>query len=67
MSKSLSRQVGEEGAEEGANKCVLQESHIMERVGGVQQTGNSRDQIWEQIHLWNTFLLFEYITFRMEI
>ena len=45
MSNSLSPQVGEEGADEDAHEGVLQESHIMERVGGVQQTGNSRDQI----------------------
>ena len=45
MPDSLSRQVGEEGAEEGGDEGVLEESHIMERVGGVQQTGNSRDQI----------------------
>ena len=36
MSNSLSPQVGEEGAEEGAHERVLQESHVMERVGGVQ-------------------------------
>ena len=51
MLNSLSRQVGEEGAEEGAHEGVLQESHVMERVGGVQQTGNCRDQIGEKIHL----------------
>ena len=64
MSNSLSPQVGEEGAEEGAHEGVLQESHVMERIGGVQQTGNCRDQIWEQIHLWNTFVLFAHITFK---
>ena len=54
MSDSLSPQVGEEGAEEGAHEGVLQESHVMERVRGVQlQTGNSRQQIGEKIHLWN--------------
>ena len=64
MSNSLSRQVGEEGAEEGAHEGVLQESHVMERVGGVQQRGNCREKIWEQIHLWNTFLLFDHITYK---
>ena len=47
MSNSLSPQVGEEGAEEGAHEGVLEESHVMERVGGVQQRGNCRDQIRE--------------------
>ena len=51
MSNSLSPQVGEEGAEEGANESVLEESHVMERVGGVQQTGNCREQLGEEIHL----------------
>ena len=45
MSHSLEPQVGEEGAEEGANEGVGEESNVMERVGGVQQTGNSRDKI----------------------
>ena len=57
MSDSLSPQVGEEGAEEGAHEGVLQESHVMERVGGVQQTGNCRDQIGQEIHLWNIFVV----------
>ena len=57
-SNSLSPQVGDKGAEEGAHEGVLQECHVMERVGGVQQTENCRDQIREEIHLWNmTFLL----------
>ena len=47
MPNSLKPEVGEEGAEEGAHKRVLQESHVMERVGGVQQTENCRDQIRE--------------------
>ena len=51
MSDSLSPQVGEEGAEEGAHEGVLQESHVMQRVGGVQQSGNCGDQIGEEIHL----------------
>ena len=54
MSNSLSRQVGEEGAEKGANEGSLQESHVLVRAGGVQlQTGKCRDQIGEEIHLWN--------------
>ena len=57
MSNSLSPQVGEEGAEEGAHERVLQESHVMERVGGVQQTENCRDQIKEEIHLWKMWSL----------
>ena len=58
MSDSLGPQVSEEGAEEGTHEGVLQESHVMERVGGVQQTGNCRDTIGQEIHLWNmTFLL----------
>ena len=51
MSDSLSPQVGEEGAEEGAHERVLQESHVMERVGGVQQRGNCRGQWGQEIHL----------------
>ena len=51
MSDSLSPQVGEEGAEEGAHEGVVEESHVMQRVGGVQQTGNCRDQIRDEIHL----------------
>ena len=52
MSNSLSRQVGDEGAEEGGNEGVLQESHVLVRAGGVQlQTGKCRDQIGEEIHL----------------
>ena len=58
MSNSLSRQVGEEGAEEGAHEGVLQESHVLVRAGGVQlQTGKCRDQIGEEIHLWNIWSL----------
>ena len=34
MSDRLSPQVGEEGAEEGAHEGVLEESHVVERVGG---------------------------------
>ena len=64
MPYSLSRQVGEESAEEGANEGVLQESHVLVRAGGVQQTGNCRDQIGEKIHLWNIlFLSFDHFTF----
>ena len=51
MSDSLSPQVSEEGAEEGAHEGVLQEGHVMERVGGVQQRGNCRGQFREEIHL----------------
>ena len=50
MSDSLSPQVGEEGAEEGAHECVLQESHVMQRVGGVQQTGKCWGQFGQEIH-----------------
>ena len=45
MSHSLTRQVADEGAEEGTNEGVGEEGHVMERVGGVQQIGNCRDQI----------------------
>ena len=58
MPDSLSRQVGEEGAEEGSNEGVLEESHVLVRAGGVQlQTGKCRDQIGEEIHLWNIWSL----------
>ena len=50
MSNSLTRQGADEGAEEGANEGVGEEGHVMELVGGVQQTGNFRDQIEEEIH-----------------
>ena len=50
MSNSLKPQIGDEGAEEGANEGGLQECHVMERVGGVQQTLNVREQIGYQIH-----------------
>ena len=45
MSNSLTRQAADEGAEEGTNEGVGEEGHVMERVGGVQQIGNCRDQI----------------------
>ena len=45
MSNSLTRQRADEGAEEGPNKGVGEECYVMERVGGVQQTGNFREQI----------------------
>ena len=51
MFNSLKPQIGDEGAEEGANEGGLQEGHVLERVGGVQQTGNCREQIGYQIHL----------------
>ena len=51
MSNSLSPQVADEGAEEGANEGVGEECHVLVRAGGVQQTGNCRDKIGEQIHL----------------
>ena len=51
MPNSLSPQVADEGAEEGANEGVGEECHVMERVGGVQQTRNFREQIGYQIHL----------------
>ena len=44
MPYSLSPQVGEEGAEKGANEGVGEECHVMEGVGGVQQIG-------QEIHL----------------
>ena len=50
MSHSLTRQGADEGAEEGANEGVGEEGHVMERVGGVQQTRNCREQIGYQIH-----------------
>lgn len=50
MSHSLKPQVGDEGAEEGANEGGLQEGHVMEWVGGVQQTRNVREQDGHQIH-----------------
>ena len=51
MSNRLTRQGAEEGAEEGANEDVGEEGHVLVRAGGVQQTGNCRDKIGEQIHL----------------
>ena len=51
MSDSLTRQGADEGAEEGPNEGVGEEGHVMERVGGVQQTRNCREQIGYQIHL----------------
>ena len=45
MSNSLTRQGADEGAEEGPNEGVGEECHVMERVGGVQQTWNFRDKI----------------------
>ena len=51
MSNSLTRKMGaDEGAEEDAED-VDEEGHVMERVGGVQQTRNFREQIGYQIHL----------------
>ena len=44
-SNSLSRQGGDEGAEEGANEGVGEEGHVQVLAGGVQQTGNCREQI----------------------
>ena len=45
MSYSLTRQGADEGAEEGPNEGVGEECDVMERVGGVQQTRNFREQI----------------------
>ena len=70
MSNSLSRQVGEEGAEEGAYEGVLYESHVMERVGGVQQTGHCREQLGKESHLWRIIFLWSlhlYLTFNFSI
>ena len=41
MSHSLTRQGEDEGADEG----IGEEGHVMEGVGGVQQTRNFREQI----------------------
>ena len=49
MSNSLTRQGADKGAEEDAED-VGEEGHVMERVGGVQQTRNFREQIGYQIH-----------------
>ena len=49
---SLNRQGGDESGYEG----VLQERHVMERVGGVQQTGNCRE-IGQKIHFWKKIFL----------
>ena len=58
MSHSLSRQGADEGAEEGPNEGVGEEGHVLVRAGGVQlQTGKCRDQIGEEIHLWNIWSL----------
>ena len=51
MSHSLTRQGADEGAEEGANEGVGEECHVMERVGGVQQTRNFRELDGWEIHL----------------
>ena len=53
MSYSLTRQGANEGAEEGPNEGVGEERHVLVRAGGVQQTGNYRDKIGEEVHLWN--------------
>ena len=53
MSHSLTRQGADEGAEEGPNEDVGEEGHVMERVGGVQQTRNFRELDGWEIHLWN--------------
>ena len=45
MSHILNRQGADEGAEEGPNEGVGEECDVMERVGGVQQTRNFREQI----------------------
>ena len=45
MSHSLTRQGGDEGAEEGANEGVGEKGHVQVLAGGVQQTGNCREQI----------------------
>ena len=55
MSHSLTRQGAEVGAEEDAED-VGEEGHVMERVGGVQQTRNFREQIGYQIHLWKRWV-----------
>ena len=57
-SNSLTHQVGDEGAEEGANEHVLQEGHVLVLAGGVQlKAGNCREQIRDEIHLWNVFVI----------
>ena len=43
MSNSLTRKGADEGAEEGPNEGVGEEGHVMERVGGVQQTRSFRE------------------------
>ena len=53
MSHSLTRQGAEEGAEEGANEGVREECHVLIGAGGVQQTRNYREQIGQEIHLYN--------------
>ena len=45
MPNSLSPQVADEGAEEGANEGVGEKGHVQVLAGGVQQTGNCREQI----------------------
>ena len=57
MSHILNRQGADEGAEEDAED-VGEEGHVMERVGGVQQTRNCREQIGEEIHPWKMTFLF---------
>ena len=51
MSDSLTRQGADEGAEEGANEGVGEGCHVMEGVGGVQQTRNFRELDGWEIHL----------------
>ena len=60
-SNSLTRQAGDEGAEEGANEHFQQEGHVLVRVGLVQhlvqhRSGNCREQIKEGIHLWKMII-----------
>ena len=45
MSNSQTRQVADEGADEGPDEGVGEEGHVLERVGGVQQTWHCRKQI----------------------
>ena len=52
LTENISDSLNRQGGEEGGNECILQESHVMQRVGGVQQTGKCGGQFGQEIHLW---------------
>ena len=52
LTENISNRCSRQGGEEGGDKCVLKECHVLELTGGVQlQTRNCREKIGEKIHL----------------